>query len=1356
MAGVAMKLEGGLWATAAMLGIAATVGVSTRTQPETEGARPHASVELSAAAKTPAIPSIENGPCADIEKRLQAFFLVGKDEIGSPESCFPDGLHPAKAGKAPDRIKHLRFVIATLPDPLHTHFPLIFDRAAEAIQQAAQDDHYVYDSSWLPWETDRLSYVRLDDQDKTDNRREREEDQPGILLFRKAVDPASPMENTFEKGLAVLIVGEEPTGGIHRRQFENAVQWVAALQPANNPVETFPLQILGPSFSGSLPSLVALLHNSAGILAANTPVNLRVFSGTVNSDAGVDWFKGAINDTVLAPLKIQFLSFQNSGNVDLDRYCRYIVASGTELARLAIVSEDETAFGGEYAAGKADSSPCRPLPAKGGGTTPGPVYLYYPRDISTLRAAYQSQSIFSRTKIQPNPEATRRTLQDNLADPEGKDHDTIRGYSGSQTALSQESELQQIVSLMRSHKTEYIVLRSSNPLDQLFLSQFFRMTYPEGRIVIVGADLLLRRETGAGGLNGVMTLSTYPLFTWEQDWTKRPPVPGGNPRFHEHRVYSHDGAEGTYMAARFMLYRPATVTTGQEITSTRAASATALTDGERANSGFVPSNCLQDLDLPDYGPPFWMNNPSGEPCRHPPTWLSVLANNGFWPVAVMDYQTQIGKVKQFPIRELGEDRTLAGRMGDSIISIYSSVAFFLGGDVRRHPPRILLEMPLSMKLLMLGGLVWATFHALCCCRGSITVKPAHRAHFVRPGCSTQRKTDEAYLLQLQQSHRALVLFGSILVAMFPIALAWGYGEMWKDGEPVTNPWVYRAFLPLIWFITCLGVCTNTWVEEFLAQRGDIDPIGPPDPKASNAGKLLVQGFVSAARKSKIPAVVWRSFLNFTLLSLLAYWCLDFSLDGALNTTNRFPTYWRAINLTTGVSPLVPLAALIAGLYGWFWFALQGLALFGDDRPQLPDIKNLKIVPFRHPGDGSQPIGDLLRMLSSEWAGNPLEQLSSPLSVPAWKVTGLCFVVTFAAAWFLFGHPPIRNLGSTDYSVFFCLWLILCVSMLLASTWQLAQVWLRLRSMLQFLDRLPLRRTLAAFKGFSWSSAWKMSGNVLDMRYKLIFRQLESMTHLRASLLEWEKHRPPVKGSFTVCEESDFPDLPKACAWIKKIDATTAQRLEFAQWHSLHWDDWEARSMTGIRLLQESLAETAGMILTELLIPTWRSEERSLILDLKQESAEDGKDKGEPCSDSVHHLAAHIRNGEELVCMVYMGFIQNILGRMRSLVMGMICVFVSITVSVSSYPFDPHPVLSGLVVVLFLLVGTTIVSVYSQMHRDSTLSNLTDTKPGELGSDFWIKLIGFGAGPALGVIASVFPEFTQFLFSWVQPGAASIQ
>ena len=136
----------------------------------------------------------------------------------------------------------------------------------------------MYDSSWLPWETEESSYPRIDDQDKAEKRKEQQENQPGILLFRRALhDPENPLIMPFENGLAVLIVGEEPTGGIHRRQFENAVQWIAALQPGDSKAILPPLQILGPSFSGSIPSLVELLRSKVDILASTRRIESAHF-----------------------------------------------------------------------------------------------------------------------------------------------------------------------------------------------------------------------------------------------------------------------------------------------------------------------------------------------------------------------------------------------------------------------------------------------------------------------------------------------------------------------------------------------------------------------------------------------------------------------------------------------------------------------------------------------------------------------------------------------------------------------------------------------------------------------------------------------------------------------------------------------------------------------------------------------------------------------------------------------------------------------------------------------------------------------------------------------------------------------
>jgi hypothetical protein len=134
----------------------------------------------------------------------------------------------------------------------------------------------------------------------------------------------------------------------------------------------------------------------------------------------------------------------------------------------------------------------------------------------------------------------------------------------------------------------------------------------------------------------------------------------------------------------------------------------------------------------------------------------------------------------------------------------------------------------------------------------------------------------------------------------------------------------------------------------------------------------------------------------------------------------------------------------------------------------------------------------------------------------------------------------------------------------------------------------------------------------------------------------------------------------------------------------------------------------------------------------------------------------IRNAEELVCLTYLGYAQNLLGRIRTIVLGGMYLFVAATIAVSSYPFDPRPLLSGALLSLFVAFGAVVVFVYADMHRDATLSHVTNTNPGELGSEFWFKVVGYGAAPVLGLITQIFPEWSGFLFSWLQPGLSSLK
>jgi hypothetical protein len=104
----------------------------------------------------------------------------------------------------------------------------------------------------------------------------------------------------------------------------------------------------------------------------------------------------------------------------------------------------------------------------------------------------------------------------------------------------------------------------------------------------------------------------------------------------------------------------------------------------------------------------------------------------------------------------------------------------------------------------------------------------------------------------------------------------------------------------------------------------------------------------------------------------------------------------------------------------------------------------------------------------------------------------------------------------------------------------------------------------------------------------------------------------------------------------------------------------------------------------------------------------------------------------------------------------VVLFLASASATSTYPFDPRQPLTVTLIALFVIGSGAIVKVYAEMHRDATLSHVTNTKPGELGAEFWFKIIGFGFAPLIGLLTRIFPGVSDFIFSWLQPSAAAFK
>jgi hypothetical protein len=283
----------------------------------------------------------------------------------------------------------------------------------------------------------------------------------------------------------------------------------------------------------------------------------------------------------------------------------------------------------------------------------------------------------------------------------------------------------------------------------------------------------------------------------------------------------------------------------------------------------------------------------------------------------------------------------------------------------------------------------------------------------------------------------------------------------------------------------------------------------------------------------------------------------------------------------------------------------------------------------------------------------------------------------------------------------------------------------------------------------------MSGNILEVRYKFLSRQIECLNHTNSSIAE-AVARPPdpqnAHGDDAIRKPLNSESRAAALECGSSLKVVVNSVYEFATWYAANVTNKNTGDLRTFRDLQARFAAASGLLLARLLVPYWMSEGVSLT----NLPAPADKSEGEAPNIPPPAKELYIQNAEEFVCLNYLAFVQNILGNIRTVTITVVVLFLAVAIAISSYPFDPRQALSGILVLFLAIIGSAIVYVYAGMYRDATLSHVTNTRPGELGTEFWFKLIGFGFAPVLGLLARIFPSITDFLFSWLQPSISALK
>jgi hypothetical protein len=439
-----------------------------------------------------------NAEGGGVDLRLQ----VQKASQGRNLGCLNQ---PGDRWGLPDSVDSLDVtaIVATVPDPVHTHLGMNFDRSVDALLQAAQDSGYVGSYYWLPWKN-RQAWRASDPDGNTepghDAVRERE---PGLIILRYVApkpDVSLSLENSFKKVIYLFLVAEVPTFGIEGFQFQRALFYENQLAAAITGHGSFArgmsgaAAIVGPQYSGSAASLRAAIETAgprfgitefevAGTTATVPPAELL----TLNSGAPLN-----------AKLKISYYSFEDNNKYDHDILAARLQAANYDLQRTTLLIEDDTAYGVTF-----DDVYNSSLDHKSWRE------IRFPRDISLLRDAQATEDQYGADSAR-SPGFHSPYLRFSLKEPSPAD--SVPDFSHEHTPVSQEAQLMAIARELHRYRSQFIGIVATNPLDQVFLAQFLHRACPDARLLFFGSDLLMVREVDSVPFIGSITITPYPLM----------------------------------------------------------------------------------------------------------------------------------------------------------------------------------------------------------------------------------------------------------------------------------------------------------------------------------------------------------------------------------------------------------------------------------------------------------------------------------------------------------------------------------------------------------------------------------------------------------------------------------------------------------------------------------------------------------------------------------------------------------------------------------------------------------------------------------------------------------------------------
>jgi hypothetical protein len=1195
---------------------------------------------------------------------------------------------------------HATAIIATVPDPVHSHFAHIFDRTVAAILQAAGDNGYVSSYYWMPWRNHSGVHGSVESPIDTgpshDTERERK---PGLIILKHVPPekseggPTIPMLQTesFYKVVYLFLVAETPTQGVDGFQLKNAFLYEDQLELAlrgrgefSRGRGTSRVAIIGPNFSGSAASLEAGIETAAS--------KDQRFEA-----AGATATKRALEE-LTATKNINFLSFGDYTDYDIRKlFGVYFRASGYALERVALLVEDNTTLGTVTSSYQTPKKETKPYVFRPEQEVLNEVQVIrFPREISLLRNA---QVTSDHAASDPPTPAASPFLRLSLKD--SGQQDNIPQFSRDNTPVSQEAQLMTIGRQLHRFRAQFIAIVASNVLDQVFLAQFLHRACPDARLVFFGSDLLMVREIDNVPFIGSVTVSPYALM-------------GLGPTLgHPGRAYPDSNSLAMYNAASYTFWH------------------------NNLGVSFPAKPLLQSYKSP-LAPPDLLQAP---------LWATAIGSDGYYPLGILspcasDHPKILaafrnGKVDSEPCEVTGP--TTQQRLGNLDI----------------FPARLWVVLSAAISLLCL-------FHT------AMLFMAAYRSPITRDLALGDNDQAPRRSLYVQVATVALISM-AITVALPAISLS-----IWVHFNPAST----------IGSGLVLGFGILAGSVTFRKTQGYLGWIKSEEGPLKGQARFLYLYHRLRVNVFPVLSLVAKTML-LALLLLWAYLCFTgstgFRPDPYLNLVGLSFSY-RCINPGSGVSPVVPVLLLLFIWYLWAFYQTWRLRFSDTGRPRLPGrvadgLDNLFFVSdealssvdssrdcflyenitcllitrqilkrlwkFRDQGNASTKVEG-----NAPAEADPRHQDDDRIDIFLILFYGVSLILFSLFARIRGVDHFLWSTGvwlSSPYEVLIAALFFPLIVMGLAGWMRMILIWISLKQgLLERLENQPIRFAFSRLKVMGWMTMLRHGG--IQEQWRDMARSLESMRQM--------------------LHQSDLTTN----ADMRELEATNTNLLEQIR---LLLAQPEGRRQPGqhdhdfMMRIEVEFAAFSQKLLTMILIPYWKTERIGMVasqeieeLPIKARCSETEAERHilpmELHAGPSLEVPRRILLAEEFLAIRYISLVRAVLSNMRHLMMFVSASFVLAMVAWNSYPFQPRQWVDWLFTGFLFFLGSGVIWVFAQMHRNPILSRITDTKANELGWDFYLRIASYGALPVIAWLTYQFPDIGSVVSKFLQPGVPVIK